>query len=134
MVRLAVLRKTQDLAELIAKETNLSPLITLGLLKDESGEALIAASHYLGLPEDASVQIATLLYPALTHTRQQIAALRQLYRSFNSQATKRIVEAWRALPYARAAQHETVHAASAEPGAQISATISTPQNKYASNQ
>jgi uncharacterized protein (DUF2336 family) len=134
MVRSAVLRRTQDIAALIAKEASLSPFIALALLKDESGEALMAVSHHLGLPEDASIQIASLLYPVLTRTREKITALRHIYRSFTPEATKRIVEAWRALPHSSATQHKTVHATSAEQIAPTSPSISQAETKRASNQ
>jgi uncharacterized protein (DUF2336 family) len=113
MVRAAVLRRSEELAALIAKEINLSPIVTQALLKDDSGEALIAACHYLRVPEDASMQIATLLYPAITRTQQQLVDLRKTYRAFTPQATQKIAEAWRTLPYNRAQKHAGVHAGTA---------------------
>jgi uncharacterized protein (DUF2336 family) len=135
LVRAAVLRRLDDLAQLIAKEINLSPVITQALLKDESGEALIAACHHLNIPEDASVQVATLLYPALSSTREQLTNLRATYRAFSPQATGRIVEAWRALPQNLNPQHATVYASVAEQhGAATPAPSQAPEEKIASNQ
>jgi uncharacterized protein (DUF2336 family) len=135
MVRAAVLRRSEELSLLIAKEINLSPIITEALLKDESGEALIAACHHLNVPEDASVQVATLLYPALSRTREQLTNLRATYRAFSPRATARIVDAWRALPQNRVSQHETVHAgANAERSAPAAAPARAPEEKIASNQ
>lgn len=109
IVRAAVLRRHEELAALVARETDLSPVIAEALLKDASGEALMATCHHIGVPEDASVQIATLLYPALARSRAQLTSLRKLYRHFTPQATTRIIAAWRALPQNRPATHETVH-------------------------
>jgi hypothetical protein len=135
LVRAAVLRRTHDIAALIAKETNLSPLITQTLLKDESGEALIAACHHLNIPEDASMQIATLLYPALSRTREQLTGLRKAYRAFSPQATGRIVDAWRALPQNHGTQHQTVHAGiTGQRAAATPAPAPASGEKIASNQ
>jgi uncharacterized protein (DUF2336 family) len=134
MVRAAVLRRSADLAVLIAKELDLSPVITQALLKDESGEALIAACHYLNIPEDASMQVATLLYPALSRTREQLVSLRKAYRAFGPQATGRIVEAWRTLPQNLSPQHETVHASTSKlPGTATPAPLPALGEKIASN-
>jgi len=133
MIRAAVLRRTQDMAAIIAKEINLSPVITQALLKDESGEALIAACHHLNIPEDESVQVATLLYPALTRTREQLTGLRKAYRTFSPQATARIVDAWRALPQNRT-QHETVHAGGTVQHTATPAPAQNAEEKIASNQ
>lgn len=135
LVRAAVLRRLEELALLIAKEIDLSPVIAQALLKDDSGEALIAACHHLNIPEDASVQVATLLYPALSRTREQLANLRTAYRAFSPQATERIVEAWRALPQNLKPQHATVHAdINQQRAAATPAPAPAPEEKIASNQ
>lgn len=134
LVRAAVLRRHEELASLIAAETNLSSVITQALLKDVSGEALMAVCHHISVAEDAAVQIATLLYPALLRTREQLTALRQLYRHFTPQATERIISAWRALPHNATPVHETVHVGETTEAKTAARAPVTHQHKIASNQ
>ena len=114
LVRAAVLRQNDELAAIFASELEISAVITKALLKDITGEALITACVHIGVPEDATLQIATLLYPNLTKSGERLFALRSLYRHFVPETTKRIVEAWGALPVSVQQKHQSVHS-TAEP-------------------
>ena len=110
LVRAAVLRQNDELAAIFASELDISAIITKALLKDITGEALVTACVHIGVPEDATLQIATLLYPNLTKSSERLFALRSLYRHFTPETTTRIVEAWDALPVSVQQKHKTVHA------------------------
>lgn len=120
LVRAAVLRRQEELGSLIASEIDISPVIAQALLKDATGEALITACRHIEVPEDASIQIATLLYPGLTQSREQLISLRALYRHLTPKATQRIANAWRTLQ--SQTSHETVHS----PAKTVSFTPASP--------
>ncbi len=134
MIRAAVLRRPQDLGAIIAHELDIEPVIAQALLKDESGEALIATCRHLHISEDASVQVATLLYPALLRTGDGMRNLRRIYRAFTDESTLRIVTAWRALSHSKRQQHEPVHAPARDYRDTPATPATAPAHKQASNQ
>jgi uncharacterized protein (DUF2336 family) len=81
MVRAAVLRRRDDLADLLAQALRKPPSLARAILDEDTGEALTAAIKMLDLGEDALAQLLILVNPSVAESYARVVALRERYRA-----------------------------------------------------